>query len=87
VAIQGLRQEEQQADTAVKLAQLEVDRLKGLKDGTGVRSLISPIEQRRADIGLEDLLRTLVGMCYTRARRHELAAACRGRHFVRSTDR
>jgi hypothetical protein len=41
----------------------------------------------RADIGLEDLLRTLVGMCYTRARRHELAAACRGRHFVRSTDR
>jgi hypothetical protein len=41
----------------------------------------------RADIGPEDLLRTLVGMCYTRARRHELAAACRGRHFVRSTDR
>jgi membrane fusion protein, multidrug efflux system len=60
-ALATLQHEEQQAKIAIKLAQLDVDRLKEARGTTGGLAGASPVEIRKAEIALEDAQSKLRG--------------------------
>jgi multidrug efflux pump subunit AcrA (membrane-fusion protein) len=59
-----LKHEEEQAKIAEKLAQLDVDRLHGIKTGGAGLPGVSPIELKKAEIALEDAASKVMGAHY-----------------------
>ncbi|HEV8062044.1 MAG TPA: HlyD family efflux transporter periplasmic adaptor subunit, partial [Gemmataceae bacterium] len=59
-ALSVLKQDEEQAKIAEKLAKVDVDRLRGVKNGAGLTG-VSPIEIKKAEIALEDASSKVLG--------------------------